>query len=212
MINVMKPLSYMTDEFFFTGVEIDDYLETLRFYRSLVRSLVREADAPERFVDKLKEAVASRNLRMEEVRASAFSEPWCGDWACNLPILRSFFQKCGIPFRLFSREKAPELHKSYLADGVDHIPVISLWDGQGKELARWVEAPAKVDEMKVRWKEEHPRMMELYAIKDGDREAEKEFGRLYRSFLEEMALWYKEGMWNETLEELVLSLSDGKPL
>jgi hypothetical protein len=56
--------------------------------------------------------------------------------------------------------------------------------------------------MKRRWKEENPRLMELYARKEGDKDAAKEFAKLYRRFLEEMADWYREGMWSETSREI----------
>ena len=45
--------------------------------------------------------------------------------------------------------------------------------------------------------------MELYPLKANTPEAEKEFARLYRTFLEDMAVWYREGMWDETVKEIV---------
>jgi hypothetical protein len=45
--------------------------------------------------------------------------------------------------------------------------------------------------------------MELYAIKGTDKDAENEFARLYRNLLEEMVGWYRGGMWNETMDEVI---------
>ena len=45
--------------------------------------------------------------------------------------------------------------------------------------------------------------MELYAKRESDRDAAKQFASLYREFMEEMAKWYRDGMWEETQREVV---------
>lgn len=195
----MEYLKYMTDEYFARGLEVPDYLQQLRNYPSLVKKLMKEAQADEDHVETLKKAAAGYPAPL---RATAQTEDWCGDWACNLPILNSLFQRAEIPFRVFRGSENPELKDYYERDGEEHIPAVSLWDGEGKEVLRWIEAPAKVGEMKESWKAEHPELMELYGRKESDKEAAKEFARLYRTFLEEMAGWYREGMWRETTREI----------
>ncbi|MFW6223864.1 MAG: hypothetical protein ACOC4A_03145, partial [Spirochaetota bacterium] len=81
-----------------------------------------------------------------------------------------------------------------------------LWDGSGRELARWIEAPAVVDRKKAEWKKEHPEFTELYDKQKTDREAAQKFGTLYRQFIEEMAEWYMAGDWDETTREIVEQL------
>lgn len=196
----MKQFTTMNKDYFATGFNIDTYLEEVRSYRSLVRSLIKDAQVDKATGTALKSALADHP---GPVLATVHTEPWCGDSACNLPILRPLFAAAEIPFRVFDQEQHPELKEYYRADGEGHIPVVSLWDGPGREIARWVEAPAAVQPLKQQWKAEHPRLMELYALKADDPAAEKEFARLYRSFLEDMALWYKEGKWDETVKEII---------
>jgi hypothetical protein len=195
----MEYLETMTEDYFGRGFEVPEYLQQLRNYPSLVKQLMEEARAEREHSDRLQKIAGSWK---QPVRATAQTEDWCGDWACNLPILADLFEKAGIPFRVFRGSEHPELKERHKRDGVEHIPVVSLWDGNGEEIGRWIEAPEKVDEMKRRWKEENPRLMELYAQKDDDKAAAKEFAKLYRRFLEEMAVWYRQGMWSETTREI----------
>lgn len=196
----MDKLDKMTQEYFERGIEIDEYVRELRSYRSLVRKLMGEATAKQAHVEELKEKLKKYP---QPVRATSHTEDWCGDWAANIGILNDLFDKAGVEFRVFNNAEHPELKKKYKQEGVGHIPVVSLWDAEGEEIARWVEAPRKVAAMKDEWKQENPRMMELFPKQKEDKQAAKEFAKLYRKFLEEMAVWYQEGMWDETTREIV---------
>jgi hypothetical protein len=192
----------MTDEYFAKGMDVSTYLGKLRNYPSVVKKLMKEAEAKAEHVEELRNAAA----RYEQpVRATASTEDWCGDWACNLPILSDLFGRSGIEFRIFRGSEHQRLKERYRRDGDTHIPVISLWDGGGNEIARWIEAPAKVAEMKDQWKRENPELMELYEKQKEDKEAAKRFASLYRQFLLTMAEWYKDGMWEETTKEILRS-------
>jgi hypothetical protein len=57
--------------------------------------------------------------------------------------------------------------------------------------------------MKSAWKAKHPEFEELYAKRESDPEAEKQFVKLYLEFLETMGTWYRDGKWNETTREIV---------
>jgi hypothetical protein len=131
------------------------------------------------------------------------SEDWCGDAACNLPILADLFSRAGIELRVFRGSEQADLKNRYESDGDDHIPVFSVWDANWNELARWIEAPASMDAKKNAWKAERPEFMELYEKQKTDRDAAKQFATMYRSFIEQMVEWYKAGDWNETTRELV---------
>ncbi|HDQ13795.1 MAG TPA: hypothetical protein ENN41_03145 [Sediminispirochaeta sp.] len=197
----MNYLEKMTREYFQSGLTIPEYMKELRNYRSLVKKLLKSTQAEDEQVELLKEKLQGLH---GPISASAQTEDWCGDWAANMPYLNDFFDRAGVEFRVFRGESHPELKERYRREGVGHIPVISLWDVEGEEIARWVEAPRKVAAMKTRWKKEHPQLMELYDKQADDRQAAKEFAKLYRVFLERMIHWYKEeGMWRETGEEII---------
>ena len=182
------------------GYDVDTYVRNIRNYRSLVRGLVDEADASDEHAAELKELASHQP---QPVRMTVTTEDWCGDSALNLPILTSLCKKAGLELRVFRGSEHESLKNKYESEGDDHIPVISLWDGEGKELGRWIEAPKAVDTMKNEWKAERPQFMDLYEKQKEDKEAAKRFAALYREFLDEMAGWYKGGMWRETTQEIV---------
>jgi hypothetical protein len=200
----MEYLNNMTSEYYEGGMTFDAYLKDLRHYRSLVRTLMGQAETAagplQARIEALRVAV---DERPQPVRATVTTEDWCGDWICNMPILHKLFEGAGIPFRIFRGSEYGELKARYERDGDTHIPAVSLWDGEGNEILRWIEAPAKVAEMKDAWKAENPQLMELYAKQSEDKAAAREFAKLYRKFLETMAQWYTEGMWNETVREIL---------
>jgi hypothetical protein len=205
----MNYLELLTEEYFAKGMDPESYAADLRSYRSIVKKLLQTARgrAEDEQVTLLREKAAAQ---VQPVRATVNTEDWCGDSACTIPILADLFGRADIPLRIFRGSEHHRLMNRYKKDGDTHIPVVSIWDGEGREIARWIEAPKKVDEMKSQWKGENPRMMELYEKKQDDKEAAKEFARIYRNFLLTMAGWYEEGMWAETTAEILAALDRGR--
>ena len=195
----------MDQQKFEQGYDVETYVRNLRNYRSMVRGLMEEADASNEHAARLRELAAKHP---QPLRATVTTEDWCGDSALNLPALASLFEKAGIELRVFRGSEHEDLKNKYESEGDDHIPVISLWDGEGTELVRWIEAPAAVDTMKNKWKAERPRFMELYEKQKSDKDAAREFAKLYREFMEEMASWYRGGMWEETTREITERLRE----
>lgn len=194
----------MNENRFNTGIAPDAYAGELRNYRSLVRRLIDEAPTPPPLAAEFKAAVG----RFEQpVRATIMTEDWCGDSACNFPLLWKLCDAAGVPLRIFRGSEHPEFKEAYERDGDDHIPAVSFWDGSGSEIARWIEAPESIDEKKAAWKAERPHFMELYAKQREDKEAAKQFASLYRELLETMAGWYTDGAWSDTAREIVERLS-----
>ncbi len=199
----------MTADYFDRGLTVEEYLEELRHYRSLVRKVMEKVRAVDTPVQEDAEALkAAIDSFPQPIRATVNTEDWCGDWICNMPVLQKLFDSVEVPFRVFRGSEHAELKQMYEKDGDTHIPAVSLWDGDGKEIVRWIEAPEKVAGMKDEWKSEHPQLMELYERQSEDKAAAKEFAKLYRSFLETMAEWYMDGMWNETVREIVAKAQD----
>ena len=186
------------------GFEPNDYITNVRNYRSLIKKLAGEASTDDSHVDRLAEAAATRNVWF----ASLMTEDWCGDSACNVPALMKLFEQAEIPFYIVRGSDHEELNDYYNNSGATHIPVVSIWAEDETELTRWVEAPESVSKLKDEWKAGRPEFMELYEKQNaGDSEAQKEFGKLYREFLEQMAQWYRDdGHWSESTREIVESL------
>ena len=195
----------MNSQRFERGYLPEEYVNNLRNYRSLVKQLMKEAQATDDHVEALR---SSKERFVAPVRATMMTEDWCGDSACNTPVLTQLFEAAEIDFRVFRGSEEEELKAMYESEGDDHIPVVSVWDGKGRELLRWIEAPESVRRKKNEWKASRPEFTELYEMKEEDKEAAKRFASLYREFLETMAGWYKSGDWTETTGEVAELLEE----
>ena len=194
----------MNTETFGAGFDPAAYVGVLRNYRSFVRSHMGEANANAEHIAALNAVVAAKP---QPVRATIMTEDWCGDSACNLPILTSLFAGADVELRIFRGCENDALHDYYNnVRGIDHIPVLSIWDGRFNEICTWIEAPAAVTAKKDAWKAERPEFMDLYRRKATDREAARKFFPLYAEFMDLMISWYQSGMWDETTREIVEAL------
>ncbi len=193
----------MNESIFEHGSDIQTYVASLRNYRSLVRQLCDRAEPRSDHVAALRYAVSGHS---QPVRATVMTEDWCGDSAANLPIIARLCELAGIELRILRGSEQPDLKDHYRDAGVDHIPVLSLWDGTWTEVARWVEAPAVVQRKKEGWKQETPDFLRLYEERKHNKSAAKQFNLLYRQYLDEMTRWYEAGDWNETTREIVEAL------
>ncbi|AHC15501.1 thioredoxin family protein [Salinispira pacifica] len=198
----MDYLTTLSDEYFNKGMTMDEYVSGARNYRSFVRQLMEKAEVKDNQVQRLQEL--KKNLG--ELRVTVNTEDWCGDWACNAPILGKLFSEAGVEMRIFRGSEFPLLKERYERDGDDHIPAVSIWNRNGDEMIRWIEAPAAVAEKKDRWKKEHPEFTRTYALQKEDPKAKKEFAVMYRNFLDMMGEWYSSGMWDETVREILEKL------
>ena len=189
----------MTHDEFVQGMDIPTYVSHLGNYRSFVRDLMGQAVAAREHVSTLKAAVAGFP---PPVFASIMTEDWCGDSACNLAVLTSLLEGAGIELRVFRGSENAAIEKRYHDEGADHIPVVSIWDGSGSEIGRWIEAPAAVTERRDAWKAQNPDFVVLYKERTNDKAAAQKFAVRYREFLEVMVGWYRDGMWNETTREI----------
>lgn len=190
----------LTLDFFEQGLLPDDYVQNLKNYRSLVKDLRAEAEASPELVDRLKTAAAGY---AGPVRATMATEDWCGDAALNLPILDDLFAKADVPFRIFRGSEHENFRAFYNDRGLEHIPRVSLWDGNGNEIGVFVERPQAIGPKVDGWKDQRPQFYDLYKRKDQDKETAKAWVSIYMELLNTSAEWYKNGMWEETQREIV---------
>lgn len=193
----------LNNEIFSAGFEPTEYINQIRNYRSFVRELNEQVEVEQAWVD----GFAAERARLPNVKGATFmSEDWCGDAACNLPVLAKICERAELELRVIRGSEQPELNTYYEDDGTDHIPVFSIWDTDFNEIIRWVEAPKGIQEKKDEWKGRHPEFMELYEKRETDKEAAKQFAKLYMAFLVEMAAWYRDGGWKEVCDEITALL------
>ncbi|HKK47946.1 MAG TPA: thioredoxin family protein [Alkalispirochaeta sp.] len=192
------------------GLKPPDYFQSLANYKHLVLSLYRDASvAP----DDRDQVAAVLPAPADELRLVVLTEDWCGDSASTLPYIARLAEELQIPTRVFRQSRNSRLKQWYTDRGTEHIPVVSLvapteqtdvWD----EWIRWVERPEAAHGKVKTWLEANPRLPELYARKDEDDEAAKEYTNLYARLLRDMASWYRDGLWSEIPSEFSHALRE----
>ncbi len=201
MATTTLPLSKGT---YAAGLSWEAYLEAMKKHRELSAELYREAKITDSERRELSDFVKRRGGALS---ISVMTEDWCGDSANNLPIVKRLSEAAdGVAFRVFFGSRNPELKAGYEAAGIDHIPVVSLFDADFREIGRWVERP-KAAKVKVEgWEAAHPELSRLRASKDvADKEALR---ALYDGLVVEMSGWYRGGLWRETVRELLETLKE----
>lgn len=184
-----------------------DYFQSLANYKHLVLSLYRDAAVTSEDRDRV---AAELPAPAAEMRLVILTEDWCGDSASTLPYIARLAEDLEIPVRVFRQSRNSRLKQWYTDRGTDHIPVVSLLtpakNGDGspeiwEEQFRWVERPEAAQGKVKAWLEENPRLPELYARKDEDSEAAKEYFNLYARLLRDMTSWYRDGLWSDISQE-----------
>jgi hypothetical protein len=206
------------------GLSPADYFASLANYRNLVLSLYSEASVAAEDRAAVARALAavsggSIGATSEEtppgrLRLLILTEDWCGDSATTLPYIARLAEALDLPARVFRQSANPTIKAWYVEGGTEHIPVVSLlqWTPEGgerggaavgtwREVMRWVERPAAAHGRVEAWLAEQPRFRELYARKDEDPAAAKEYFSLYARLLRTMAGWYRGGLWSEIARE-----------
>jgi hypothetical protein len=173
----------------------------------------------------------------DRLRLVILTEDWCGDSATTLPYIARLAEVLDLPARVFRQSANPALKAWYVDHGTEHIPVVSLlkWsnldetvgepvpfhdapsptnpaNGTWTEVMRWVERPAAAHERVEAWLAEQPRFTELYARKDEDTAAAKEYFSLYARLLRTMAGWYRGGLWPEIATEFAEKIGENAGL
>lgn len=143
------------------------------------------------------------------VHALVMTEDWCGDSVMNLPILARIVQaSSGMDLRIWMRAQSPQLNEYYEARGITHIPVLTLFDANWREIGTWVERPQPAHDRIREWMAAHP---EIGAIREAvDLTPEEKRARLRQAtagLLAEMDGWYANGLQQATVDEIKTLLS-----
>jgi thiol-disulfide isomerase/thioredoxin len=127
-------------------VSVNQYLESLKkpFHKKF---LTRK----QRYMLN-KEATSQLKILADNYVIIAFSAEWCKDCAANIPVLALISEATGLEVRIFGGlKKDPLSHtKKWRIPpspaevemfNVDKIPLIILFDAEGKEIGKIVENP-----------------------------------------------------------------------
>ena len=97
----------------------------------------------------------------------AIAEDWCRDAVDNLPVLAKLAADSGkLDLRIFLRDEHQDLMSLYLKDGkYQSLPVFVFFDGDFRELGRFIERPESVTQLRQRKRAEffagHPELGQL---------------------------------------------------
>jgi hypothetical protein len=182
---------------YLSGFTWPDYLAHMRVNRERTEQLFGEIilSSDDRLA--FAKTVANHGGRLQVL---AMAEDWCGDTVVNLPLIaRLAAEVPGIDLRLFIRSASPDLKEAYAADGVTRIPVISFFDADWQEVARWVERSAAAQQRVDVWMAARPGAQALQ--RSDDPRDRKAYRALMKERLVDMMEWYRAGLWRATLEE-----------
>ena len=86
--------------------------------------------------------------RHDKLNVLVLTEDWCGDALTNFPVLARLVEGApNVEMRVFLRDQNPDLMDQYLNRGLFRsIPVFVFFDGDMKEVARFIERPPKITE------------------------------------------------------------------
>jgi hypothetical protein len=86
--------------------------------------------------------------RPEKLNVLVITEDWCGDALTNFPVLAKMVEGApNVEMRVFLRDQNPDLMDQYLNRGLYRsIPVFVFFDGDMREVARFIERPPAVTE------------------------------------------------------------------
>jgi hypothetical protein len=108
--------------------------------------------------DKFLEQLAAVRIRPEDravftdrpgrLNVLVLTEDWCGDALSNFPVLAKMVEGApNVEMRVFLRDQNPDLMDQYLNRGLYRsIPVFVFFDGDMREVARFIERPPVVTE------------------------------------------------------------------
>ncbi|MCI0712276.1 MAG: thioredoxin family protein [Chloroflexi bacterium] len=141
---------------------------------------------------------------------TALVEDWCPDVVLNVPLVAHLAEAIdGIELRLFDRRDNNDLQEAFAAQNILSIPVISFFNSDWEEVARFVERSAIARSKVIVWTaENYPELDDLRrSSKPEDRE---KLVAIFTKRFSQMVKWYRQGLWRESLKEFEAQLAGGK--
>jgi hypothetical protein len=186
----------MNDQEFAQGQVFTDYLAAMKQNQRRVERIYHEISLSQSQRAELAKVVGE----LGGLNLVFIAEDWCGDAAMVLPFLARLAEEPGVNLRCFLRSQHPEL----IPAGVKVIPVVRFFDPEWHELGQFVERSQGAHQRVKEFKAAHPEMAQLQASPaPEDQEKLKE---VFRGLLGQMENWYREGLYQETFEEILAAI------
>jgi len=131
-----------------SAVTVDEYIDSLKEpFKKKFLAHMQTYQLQMQIVDQLK-------TRANDFMILVFSASWCKDCSQYIPVLALIAGRTGLDVRVFgglkrdplshtSKWRIPPSPSEVLAFGVDRIPLIIIFDLNGREIGRIVESPKR---------------------------------------------------------------------
>jgi hypothetical protein len=163
----------VTKQRFLQGMTFQQYLDQM----TTNKDKFMDALAAVRVTPEQRAALANRP---EKLNVLVLTEDWCGDALTNFPVLARMAEGApNVEMRVFLRDQSPDLMDQYLNRGLFRsIPVFVFFDGDMKEVARFIERPPKITEYMEQKQLELRRQMRAEHATEWQRSAAEEIRTL----------------------------------
>lgn len=171
--------------------------------------LLRVLEAIRLTQEDVKRARHAVSLYPAPLSVLVLTEDWCPDAIVNIPVIFRFVD--AVPdtrLRFFYRSENPDLEAAYAEEDVFSIPVISVFDAQWREVARFVEHAQEIARMKAEWMAQFPDAARWRHSSDPEDQAR--YRQLMARRFAVLVRWYREGLWRFAWEEILHLLEVGE--
>lgn len=177
----------MLERYWSAAVPFKSFLDTAVRNAELWRSLASEATLHDHEAARAEALPAARKILV-------LAEDWCGDAARSVPTIAALAAQSSVSeLRLLNTGEHPEALADRLTKGARAIPIVVVFDSDGKELGSWGPRPAPLQAL-LREK--------LRTEGSPDKESRKAF---YAPVLD----WYAEDQGRTVAQELLMLLERG---
>jgi Thioredoxin len=163
----------VTKQRFLQGMTFQQYLDQM----TTNKDKFMDGLAAVRVTPEQRAVFASRH---DKLNVLVLTEDWCGDALTNFPVLARLVEGApNVEMRVFLRDQNPDLMDQYLNRGLFRsIPVFVFFDGDMKEVARFIERPPKITEYMEQKQLELRRQMRAEHATEWQRSAAEEIRTL----------------------------------
>ena len=189
------------------GMSYQEFVNTMRQNDRRIKQMYDNYKLTEDDIDRFKTLVGEHGGKLY---ITALVEDWCPDVVLNVPLVAHLAEAIdGLELRLFVRPEHEDLKLAYAAQNVLSIPVISFFNGDWDEVARFVERSAVARAKVIAWTaENYPELDDLR--RSSEPEDREKLVAIFTKRFSQMVKWYRQGLWRETLNEIETQLKRGK--
>ena len=198
---------HLTEERFQQGKTWASFLGEMSQNRE---RLLRVLEAVQPTPDDVEAARRAAAFHAQPLSVLVLTEDWCPDAIVNIPVVFRFVD--AIPhtrLRFFYRSENPDLEEAYAEEGVFSIPVISFFDAQRREIARFVEQTDEVARRKAEFMAQYPEAERWRHSTDPEEQAR--YKEILARRTAALLRWYRrDGLWRTVWQDFVRLLEVGE--